>query len=256
MDISVIHSFRRGTGKTTIAANVATILAQNGFRVGLVDVNFPSPSLNILFGVTPAEMPDTLNDYLWGNCRIEDAVYDLTPRLRLATEMPGHIYLLPASSEYHAIARMIRGGYYVELLGNALQELEERLELDFLLIDTPAGLDEETLFTMSRADRLFVVLRPDQQDYLGTSVIAEIATRLGLAHTLLIVNEVPHLMDIKAVRAKVEESFEHPVVAVMEHADELLALASSGIFVLHHPRHRVTQELRDLAQRFVVPASQ
>jgi septum site-determining protein MinD len=65
--IVTIHSFRRGTGKSTLIANSAAILAHQGLRVGFIDVNLQSPSIHILFGLKEREIRRTLNDYLHGS---------------------------------------------------------------------------------------------------------------------------------------------------------------------------------------------
>jgi len=76
-----IHSFRGGTGKSNTTANVAMLLAAEGRRVGVVDTDIQSPGIHILFGVDQSTLDHSLNDYLWGRCRIEDAAHDVTPDL-------------------------------------------------------------------------------------------------------------------------------------------------------------------------------
>ncbi|MDX1662149.1 MAG: MinD/ParA family protein [Candidatus Promineifilaceae bacterium] len=247
MKLCAVHSFRRGTGKTTIAANVATLLAVDSLRVALVDINFGAPALHLFFGLTGGELRFTLNDYLWGNCDIEDSAYDISRRLRVGTDLAGSLYLVPASPRYTEVRRMLRGGYFIELIGDSFQELSEKLDLDVLMVDTPTGLNEETLFAISRADVLTVVLRPDQQDYLGTGVILEVAERLDLPRSLVVLNEVPDLLDRGTMRERTEDSLQHAVTAVLPHADEMLGLASSALFALHYPEHPITLSLKDLA---------
>jgi len=46
-----IHSFRGGTGKSNVTANLAMLLAQSGRRVGVVDTDLQSPGLHVLFGL-------------------------------------------------------------------------------------------------------------------------------------------------------------------------------------------------------------
>lgn len=65
---------------------------------------------------------------------------------------------------------MLREGYDVGLLNDGFQSLIEELNLDVLRIDTHPGLNEETLLSIAISDTLLIILRPDQQDYQGTSV--------------------------------------------------------------------------------------
>src|ERR1043166_3054227 len=103
------------------------------------------------------------------------------------------------------------------------------LRLDVLLIDTHPGLNEETLLSIAISDTLVIVLRPDQQDYQGTSVTAEVARKLDVPRLLLIVNKVPSVFQIADVKARVEQTYSCEVAAVLPHSDEMMALASTGI---------------------------
>ena len=245
MDKKVIsvHSFRRGTGKTMIVANVALMLAQQGYRVGVMDVNFPSPSLHYLFALDTAVWRYSLNDFIWGRCNIEDAAYDIpVPSLG-----DGRLFFVPASSRPREIARLMRGGYYVNLIGDATYGLMRSLDLDVLLLDTYAGLNEETQLAIALSDTLLIILRPDQQDYHGTSIIVEIGRRLGVPELLLVVNEVPSRLETHALKGEVERVYKCKVSAVFRHLQELMVLASSGIFALEYPHHPYTATFKHLA---------
>ena len=49
-EIISIHSFRGGTGKSNLTANIATQVAMRGKRVGIVDTDINSPGIHVLFG--------------------------------------------------------------------------------------------------------------------------------------------------------------------------------------------------------------
>src|SRR5687767_8838988 len=90
-----IHSFRGGTGKSHTAANVATVLAAEGRRVGVVDTDIQSPGIHVLFGVDQETLGHSLNDYLWGNCEVEKTAYDVTDGLGLGHN--ARVFLVPSS---------------------------------------------------------------------------------------------------------------------------------------------------------------
>ena len=98
-----IHSFRGGTGKSNISANVAAVLAARGKRVGVVDTDIQSPGIHVLFGLGEERISHALNDYLWGECEIEQTAYDVTANL--GGDLPGKAYLIPASIRAGEIAR-------------------------------------------------------------------------------------------------------------------------------------------------------
>jgi MinD-like ATPase involved in chromosome partitioning or flagellar assembly len=244
-----VHSYRGGTGKSNITASLATLLATNGRRVGVVDTDIQSPGIHILFGLDEAEMRHSLNDYLWGVCHIKETAHDITPRL--SGEITGRVFLIPSSMKAGDIARVLREGYDVGVLRDGFHELIEALKLDVLMIDTHPGMNEEILLSIAISDALAIVLRPDQQDYQGTSVTVEVARKLDVPRLVLVVNKVPSVFDVADVRARVEQTYGCEVAAVLPHSDEIMTLASAGIFVLRYPDHPITAALKQVAANLV-----
>jgi len=245
-----IHSFRGGTGKSNTAANVAAVLASEGQRIGVIDTDIQSPGIHILFGMQEADMRHTLNDYLWGKCDITDAAYDMTAQLGL--EGNGKIFLIPSSIKVGEIARVLREGYDVDVLNDGLRTLIVGLKLDVLLIDTHPGLNEETLLSIAISDALAVVMRPDSQDYQGTGVTVDVARKLRVPRMLLVVNEIPEVYDVAAVKDRVQTTYAVEVGALLPYAGEMMALASGGIFVLRYGDHEVTHQYRQLAAKLMM----
>jgi MinD-like ATPase involved in chromosome partitioning or flagellar assembly len=241
-----IHSFRGGTGKSNTTANVATLLAMDGYHVGVIDTDIQSPGIHVLFGFDANMMEYSLNDYLWGKCDIKQTAYDLTTNL--ATTLKGKIYLIPSSIKVGEIARILRESYDVGLLNDGFHELIEQLNLDVLLIDTHPGLNEETLLSIAVSDALAIIMRPDQQDFQGTGVTVEVARKLDVPRMVLVVNKVPLVFDAEEVKSRVERTYNCEVAAVVPHSDEMMTLASEGVFVLHYPDHPITQTLKQLAK--------
>jgi MinD-like ATPase involved in chromosome partitioning or flagellar assembly len=240
-----VHSFRGGTGKSNTTANVATLLAAQGYRVGVVDTDIQSPGIHVLFGFDSDSMQHSLNDYLWGKCEIAQTAYDLTSKLGMS--ISGRIYLIPSSIKAGEIARVVREGYDVGLLNDGFHDLIEQLNLDVLMIDTHPGLNEETLLSIAVSDALIIVMRPDQQDFQGTGVTVEVARKLDVPRMVLLVNKVPTVFSEDEVKTRVEQIYNTPVAAVIPHSDEMLLLASEGIFVLRYPDHPITAKFRQLA---------
>lgn len=244
-----IHSFRGGTGKSNTTANITALLAAQGLKVGVIDTDIQSPGIHVLFGMEEDDMGHSLNDYLWGKCAIEDTAHDVTARLGSAIK--GQIYLIPSSIKAGEIARVLREGYDVGLLNDGFHDLVENLNLDVLMIDTHPGLNEETLLSIAISDALVIILRPDQQDYQGTGVTVEVARKLNVPRLLLLVNKVPEVFNFADVQKRVEETYNSEVAAVLPHSDEMMALASAGIFALRYPEHRVTQSLKQVAAKLM-----
>lgn len=244
-----IHSYRGGTGKSNLTANLATAVALTGKRVAIVDTDIQSPGIHILFGLDDKQITRTLNDYLYGRCKIEETANHIPmPEVAAAG---GRIYLIPSSLKAGEIARVLKEGYDVELLNEGFEDLLDKLELDYLFIDTHPGMNEETLLSIAISDWVVLILRPDRQDFLGTAVTLEVAKRLGVPKLLLVVNKALSSMDLVTLRKDVERSFSAEIGAILLLSEDMLRLGSTGIFSLKFPEHQFTRGIRDLAAKIV-----
>lgn len=253
-----VHSFRGGTGKSNITANLAAILAQMGYRVGIVDTDIQSPGIHALFGFDESKLNHSLNDYLWGRCSIKETAYDVSTILKRGDSAfnrtyVNRIYLIPSSLKVGEIARILREGYDVDLLNDGFQELIDSLQLDYLLIDTHPGINEETLLSIAISDILAIILRPDRQDFQGTAVTVDIARRLQVPELFLVVNRALVAYDFEALRTTIEATYHAKVAGILPNADEVMQLASSDIFCLRNPTHAFTQVMGEIAKQFTSP---
>lgn len=239
-----VHSFRGGTGKSNTTANLAALMAADGLRVGVIDTDIQSPGIHVLFGLAGDAITTSLNDFLWHGRDIKDAAHDVTPSLNGAAH--GKLLLIPSSARPGEITRVLREGYDAQRLTEGLRRLVTELELDVLLIDTHPGLNEETLLSLVISHALLVVMRPDQQDYEGTAITVKVARSLQVPRLLLLVNKTPPSLDPEAVKARVEQAYTCPVAAVLPHSDEMMDLASTGIFALRYPNHALTSLYRNV----------
>jgi MinD-like ATPase involved in chromosome partitioning or flagellar assembly len=246
-----IHSFRGGTGKSNVTANLATILARAGKRVGIVDTDVQSPGIHVLFGLDEEKITYTLNDYLWGRCPIEKAAYDVTPLLMMKHRragIRGSINLVPSSIKTSEISKILRSGYDARLLNDGFCNLSRRLKLDYLLIDTHPGINEETLLSIIISNIVIIILRPDFQDYQGTAVAIDVARKLEAPKMLLVLNKVLPALNFEALGQQVQKAYDTKVASILPVSEEMFDLGSSDIFCLRYPEHPWTQQVNALAK--------
>ncbi len=283
-----IHSFRAGTGKSNITANVAAQFALRGKRVGVVDTDIPSPGIHTLFGMGEQNVDKTINDYLQGRCDIEETAYDVSAYVGegKVTAAGGDIFLIPSSHRAGEITRILRDGYDVGLLNDGIQTLIEKLNLDYLFIDTHPGLNEETLLSIAISDLLIIVLRTDRQDWQGTAVTVDVARNLHVPHLYLAINMVPlpqydfiaelrrqageeirqqveeisaffekqrrqekeeQLQQMEDLRRQVKETFAAPVIAILPLSEGVARMQSADLFSLRVPDHPFSEGIRAIA---------
>jgi septum site-determining protein MinD len=243
-----IHSFRGGTGKSNLTANLASQIALAGKRVAVIDTDIQSPGIHMPFALTEECIEFTLNNFIWGECRIEQAAYDISPRLGQPAAV---LHLVPSSMKISDIGRILKEGYDVRLLNEGFQALIEKLNLDYLFVDTHPGVNEETLLSIAISDTLVLILRPDQQDFQGTAVTVELARKLDVPNMMLVINKALPSMNFAELRTKAEAIYNVPVAAVLPMTNEMVQLASGGLLSVLFPDLETSREMKKVAQRIL-----
>lgn len=246
-----IHSYRGGTGKSNSTANIAAAVACKGKRVGIIDTDLPSPGVHVLFGFDEERMKRTLNDFLWGRCAIADSVYDVTSILKDKAVSGSGLFLVPSSVKVNDISRVLRERYDVEILNEGFQDFIDALKLDYLFIDTHPGLNEETLLSLTVSDIVLLVLRPDQQDFQGTAVTVDVARRLKVPKLLLLINKALMEYDFGQLKQQVEKAYDTTVAGILPESEDVIRLASNGVFCLDYPEHPITRVIDSVAAQIM-----
>ncbi len=244
-----IHSYRGGTGKSNFTANLSTTVASLGNRVGVVDTDVPSPGIHNLFCLEPEQIGKTLNNYLWGEIPIEEAAYDVSANV--GVEGAGKLFLIPSSVKADDIAKILKDGYDVKLLNDGFRSFVKSLKLDYLFIDTHPGSSKETFLSIAISHVLILILRPDKQDYQGTAITVDVARQLNVRKMLLAINKAHSKLNLDALKQKVEETYSETVAGVFPLSEDMVQLASEGVFCAKYPEHLVSQEFRKVAQQII-----
>jgi MinD-like ATPase involved in chromosome partitioning or flagellar assembly len=187
------HSYKGGTGKTTVLTNLAACLAMMGKRICLLDFDLYAPCLTTYFQKNPGTY---LNSFLAGEVEISDVLIDLTSEL----ELNGKLFLgfsSPKKEDIHEIEIRHDMKWQYEALRRliaAKKELFSKHKIDFLLIDTSPGIRYWAINALATADILFLLMKLNEMDIVGTKkMIEEIynsLTKFGSKY-FLILNKVP-----------------------------------------------------------------
>jgi len=247
-----IHSFRGGTGKSNITANLAAQLAKTGQRVGIVDTDIQSPGIHALFGMSETSIQKSLNDFLWGDATIDEVAY---PLHEIASGEAGReflkdmkLWLIPSSIRAEEITRILQDGYNVSTLNQGLHSLSVSLGLDYLFIDTHPGINEETLLSIAISHGLIIIMRPDQQDFQGTAVTVDIARHLEVPELRLVVNKALSKYDTVAAKADIEANYGVEVSAILPLSEDVAANESANLFSFLQPNHPWSKGLEKIAR--------
>ena len=207
------HSYKGGTGKTTIAANLAALLAKKGHRVFLLDLDVYAPSLQAYFDKDPKRW---INDFLNGTAEVGDVIMDLTPAIEeiyynsssfekqkqtQKEKITGKLWVGFCNSKKEEIYRLEGGGgkqdsSKIQLLRRFILLREQLISLhdaDYIIIDTSPGIRYWSINALAVADTLFLTLKMGDLDIDGTRKMAEEIygsfTKFG-ARSYLVMNRV------------------------------------------------------------------
>ena len=192
------HSYKGGTGKTTIASNCAALLAKRGSKVALLDLDVYAPSLYTYFEKEPKKW---LNDYLQGDADVEEVMTDVTQTIHRypgGVADGGKLWIGMCNVKKEEIYKMESNtmeGSKSQLRRFILlrEQLISNYEPDYIIIDTSPGIRYWSINALAVADALFLTLKMGEIDIDGTNrLAAEIyssLTKYG-ARSFLLLNRV------------------------------------------------------------------
>jgi len=166
------HSYKGGTGKTTLAANFAFLLASKGYRVYLLDLDFYAPSLYSYFNIEPNYW---INDYLRSRASLDDIMIDSTTFLKQKVEGELMIGFSRGGKEdiYQLEGSLLNDReQQVKQFRNFIAMREELLvsnDADFIIMDTSPGIRYWSINSIVISDIVLLTLKMGDLDLKGTT---------------------------------------------------------------------------------------
>lgn len=170
------HSYKGGTGKTTIAANLAVVLARKGYCVTLLDLDVYAPSFSSYFNFYNPK--SWINNFLEEKVSIHDILIDFS---KVLNEDRGKLYV--GFSNYHKddIYRIdvnINQAQTskLKILKNFIwlrEEIIAKKNADYIIIDTSPGVRFWSINALSVSDIILLTLKSGELDFEGTKSMCE-----------------------------------------------------------------------------------
>lgn len=182
-----ISSGKGGVGKTNIVANLGLALARQGKRILVLDADLGLANIDILLGLTPRY---TLEHFLSGRKKLKDI---LVPG-------PEGMLILPAGSGVPELVDLNETQKICLL--NEMDQLSQ--SIDWLLIDTGAGISANVLYFNLAAQESIITITPEPTSITdGYALIKILATRHQKKNFLILVNAVVDEGEAKEVFRKI-----------------------------------------------------
>lgn len=141
--IIAVTSGKGGVGKSTISANLSNILSQNGYKVCVFDADIGLANLDVIFNVNAKY---NLLNVLKGECSLKDIMVKISENLILIPGESGDEILKYSGSL---------------LIDRFVEDASILDDLDYIIIDTGAGIGEPIQLFLNEADEVVVVTVPD-----------------------------------------------------------------------------------------------
>ncbi len=227
-----IISGKGGVGKTTLVANLGSVLAQKFKKeVIIIDCNVSTSHLGLYLGMYYT--PVTLNQVLTGEAEIEDAIYEY--------HISG-LRVIPASLSLSDLK-----GVDVARLKNSLKKLFGKA--DVVLLDAAPGLGREALATIRASDEVILVNTPFVPSTMDIMKCHQVANEIGVKPLGVVLNMVGK-EKYELTLKEVEELIELPVISSIPMDKNVLrSLALKMPVVLFSPNSPSSKEFIKLAAK-------
>jgi flagellar biosynthesis protein FlhG len=160
--ILAVTSGKGGVGKTNVVINLAASLARLGHRVGIIDADFGLGNVDVLLGLTPDHH---VGHVLTGEKNIAD----------ITIQGPLGVRIIPAGSGIRELTAL--NAVQWRRFHKIIQAVSA--ELDFLLIDTAAGVSDNVVDLLQLAERVLVVTSYDPAAIVDAYALIKILTTTG-----------------------------------------------------------------------------
>ncbi len=188
-----ITSGKGGVGKTNLSVNLAVELVKLGKRVVLLDADLGLANVDVVLGLTP---PKNLFHLFHEGADIKDILFPT----------PYGFSILPASSGMSEMLALDTG-QKLELL-EAMDVLEQ--EIDFLLVDTGAGINDNVLYFNLAAQERLVVLTPEPTSLTDAYALIKVLKNThGVERFKVLINMAHDMRMAKNVFGRLHQACEH-----------------------------------------------
>ncbi len=180
--VIAFHSYKGGTGKTTLAVNLSANLVSKGYNVLLIDMDVYAPSLYVYFNIQPKKW---INDYLNDKISFSDSIYDFSHVLKefhLNTRIKDNVgsfhtvFSNPSKQEITDLDSVMRKDSSKSQMLKKMLFLKEtgntETDYNYIILDTSPGIRYWSINSLAISDTIFLSLKMDNIDIEGTKHLA------------------------------------------------------------------------------------
>jgi septum site-determining protein MinD len=233
--VVTVTSGKGGVGKTTATANLASALASNGLKVVCIDADIGLRNLDVVFGLENRIVYD-LVDVIEGRCRLRQAM--------IRDKRLPELYLIPAAQT--------RDKSSVSP-SDMLRLCEEiRPDFDWILIDSPAGIERGFRNAIAPADIVLVVTNPEISAVRDADRIIGLIEAEEKGPARLVINRVKPAMVKREEMLSPDDVLELlavELIGIIPDDEDVILSTNRGVPIVLNGKSKAGQAFRNIASR-------
>ncbi|UCV15342.1 septum site-determining protein MinD [Quatrionicoccus australiensis] len=244
--IVVVTSGKGGVGKTTTSASFSTGLAMRGFKTAVIDFDVGLRNLDLIMGCERRVVYDLIN-VINGEATLTQAL--------IKDKHCDNLYVLPASQTRDKDALSEEG------VEKVIKELEHQ-GFDYIVCDSPAGIESGAVMALTFADEALVVTNPEVSSVRDSDRILGILQaksrraiegREPVKEHLLITRYNPGRVEAGEMLSykDIQEILRVPIIGVIPESEEVLQASNQGSPVIHQKETDAAEAYHDVITRFL-----
>ncbi|MFW6256604.1 MAG: septum site-determining protein MinD [Bacillota bacterium] len=231
----VITSGKGGVGKTTATANLGTALAMQEKRVCLIDADIGLRNLDVVMGLENRIVYDIV-DVVEENCRLEQGL--------IRDKRFEDLFLLPAAQTRDKTAVT---PYQMQELVDELKE-----DMDYILIDSPAGIEQGFKNAISGVDKAIIVTTPEVSAVRDADRIIGLLEAEGVNNPEVIINRIVIDMVNRGDMMNIADMIEIlaiDLIGVVPDDEDIVVSTNRGEPVVLNEKSKAGQAFSNVARR-------
>jgi septum site-determining protein MinD len=232
---ATVTSGKGGVGKTTATANIGVALASAGQRVVCIDGDIGLRNLDVVMGLENRIVYD-LVDVIEGRCKLKQAL--------IKDKRLNDLYLIPAAQTRDKTA--VSPKDMVKLVNDL------RPEFDWVLIDSPAGIERGFRNAIAPADIVLIITNPEVSAVRDADRIIGLVEAEEKGPPRLIVNRVKPEMVKRGDMLSTDDILEVlaiELIGIVPEDDAVVVASNQGVPAAMDAKSRAGRAFRDIARR-------
>ena len=235
--VILVSSGKGGTGKTMFSVNLGAVLAEQGNRVMLLDMDMGLRNMDIYLGMENKVIYNIM-DVISGVCRIKKAM--------MRVDGFQDLYFMAASPRRDDRDMT---PLHMEVLCNKLRKY-----FDYIIIDCPAGIGDLFDVSMAAADKTVIVTEPEVASLRDADTTERYLREKGMDNMCIVVNKVKvELMQAGLVpgMSEIMSMFKSPVAGLIQYDENIHISTNKGIPIVCKKGTYIERNFLDIADRIV-----